>query len=417
MNVFTFKVTYYGDRNDCCDMFKYVIGIDGDTFLEDVTAYYQDFRQTRAGFERYVAEGNAEIVLDDDTDLTTVRMVRREKDGKKMTEVDIIPYRGVCHPLHGLCDEHEFLSVFYFGLLYANSFLYDEIGCGANWDYCKMVQYNVLKSRMVEHYLCTGETKHFKDYIVRHILAFSGKEILYICDETPGYHVTVGDVVKIPVIEEDKVRFLEMDGSSILKGNFECFAQLLPSDCDFWLVPESFGEPFAPILVLPGGPADMGEEFVESERPFSGGHTIWYWCNTLNKEMIMLHLSLGADNQFLLRWILNSNNDGTTDSAGNYTYQESELIMRNRDKTKLDILRAVNDNYPLLDNGLESLKLCIYTYSPYCLEFLLSLGGNRTDVEEVLDLVNRCINYDSERYGIMSEMRDMLESRIKDCTE
>lgn len=378
--------------------------------------------------EEYISTGHSVVELDFDTEPTIVTMT---KEGD-ITFLKIEPSHFTKESsFNGRCLEKDFLSKFYYGLLYSMTYRYDDDGCGWNWRDCKMVCYNQLKSRKVEEYLKTGVLTNIESYVAKHILAILDNEILHICDETIGYHIPIND--KMKVSDKDGNMIAIIDGKAIQAGEFDEIADSLPSDFDLWDTRQIDGDMIEPKLILPQKAFnyswqvfDKGDYKVTElgKDPYGfTSETLRTACNYLEMDKVEHFINLNADTTYILGWILRSNEDGTTDCVGNPTFEESELSIRVRDARKADIIERILSLRPMLALKEDDLKTCIYFYCPRCLRLLLEHGANPNEqnIEEgycpiavryrsVLSSTICCIKRGEEKYGILKEMKDCLES-------
>ena len=423
LNRFTFTVAPDKDSGDI----EFSIGFDNHVVKTYLTGWSNCWECTSAKLEEYIYTGQATIELDFDTEPTTISM-KREGD-RVYVHIEPSDFSDE-KAFSGVCSERDFLRELYDGLLYAMTFRYDDIGCGLNWDSCKMVCYNRMKSRSVEEYIRTGSIEKVGNYVVKHILAIRRSEILHICDETIGYHIPLPEMTNI-VDKEGKTI------ASINIGDFKAkelnrIADSLPADFDLWLLGEYDDGMVRPqrierkVVITDGEIFDKADYKVPrlGKDPYGfTSETLWTACDNLDLKRVMHFMDINADLTYILKWILHSNLNGTYDSVGNSTYEESEQSMRERDRKKYEIIKNVLCRKPNLALCEDLLKMCAWCYCPKCLGLLLECGANPNERDfgddwrlfavkyrSVTSVINHMILRGEEKYGILAEMKNYLES-------
>ena len=424
LSIFNFHVSSDEDSGDI--VFNLSLGIH--SLKTYITGWSNCWKSISEKLEEYIFTGHSVVELDFDTEPTIISMT---KEGE-VTFLEIEPSHFTKEAsFYGRCLEKDFLSKFYYGLLYSMTYRYDDIGCGWNWGDCKMVCYNQLKSRTVEEYLKTGILTKVESYVTKHILAIMDNEILHICDETIGYHIPIND--KMEVFDKGGNVIVTLDGKVIQDGEYAKIADSLPSDFDLWDIRQIDDDMIEPQLIL------RKEVFDYSWQVFDKGdyevtelgkdpygftsETLWAACDNLEMARVSHFLNINADTTYVLKWILRSNEGGTTDSVGNPTFDESELSIRMRDARKADIIERILSLRPMLPLKEDDLKACVYFYCPRCLRILLEHGANPNEqnIEEgycpiavryrsVLSSTIWSIKSGEEKYGILKEMKACLES-------
>lgn len=422
LDLFKFRVLQ--DIEDQDITYKLLLG--KEELLSYITICSNNFATTSAALEKLLFDKQAEIELDYDTE-PTVLTFRNDKD---FVSVHVEPsHFHHMDSFSGICNQKELIRELYDGLLFGTTFCYDDIGSGWNWHYCKMVCYNMMKSRTIEEYLRTSCIKKIENYVAKHVLIYDGTDILHVCDETLGYRIPISDTMNI----KDKAgnSIAEINGQLLRNGEFDLLVQALPEDCDFWVITKDEDDYVRPTLIkreVKGSCPVFIKENLKVEElgadPYGfTSETLWHACSDLDFDRIKHYLSIGADMTFFFRWIIASNKGGTTDSAGNPTYDESLDSLMARDKVKAAILEYVFDNYPNVSPTEDMLKTCMWHYSPLCMKILLEHGANPTEKKyisywrsikvkyrSVLNLVNLQIEEGKDKFGIYLEMKKMLEA-------
>lgn len=419
---FIFKVAPDNDSGDI----KFIMGIGNHSFSSYITGWSNSWERISNSLEEYIFKGQSFIELDFDTEPTTVSMKR---EGSNIL-LDIDPSHFTKEKaFNGVCSEKDFLSKLYNGLLYAMTYRYDDVGCGWNWDDCKMVCYNRLKSRTVEEYLRTGVAELVETFVCKHILVIYNKEMLHICDETIGYHIPINEETRI--CDKNNKEIAIIDATNIKNAEFSPIANSLTIDFDLWTIDKYDDGYIEPHLIERHEKVKQGEVFLKEDYkvkeigndPYGfTSDTLWTACNQLDLKGVAHFLSLNADTTYILRWILRSNRGGTYDNVGNPTYDETEESIRRRDKQKGIILRYVLRHVPDIQIKKEHLSECVWKYSPLCLKLLLENGANPNEQEivpdwhlfavkyrSVLSTTNNILQNKEDKYGIVSEMKSILE--------
>lgn len=387
-----------------------------------LTGWSNNFAVISADIERLISDGCAMIKLDFDTEPVEIS-ARRQGENVDLTIT--ASYFQLAKPMYGLVPMKDFIRSLYDGLLFATTFCYDDVGCGWNWHLCKMVNYNMMKSRFVESFL-RGETlQNIQNYAVKHVLVYDGEEILHICDETIGYHIPLND--RMEIRDKEANILATIDGNLLRSEEFLKVANSLPGDFDFWICGKN-EEFYTPKRV---SRRDVSTDMVFLKRkeeydelgadPYGfTAKTLWDACNELDSYRIMHYLDLGADTTYLLYWILKSNKGGTTDEVGNPTYQEGKDAIMARDAQKAGLIREIFVRFPKLEISEDHLKYCYWYHSYECMKTLLELGTNpneqkisnyagmRVKYRSVLNLVNT--NEGKDKYGIFALMKQLLLS-------
>ena len=170
---FYFKVKPDDDSGDI----QFLMGVDNHSFETYITGWSNCWDSISEKLEEYLHTGETTIELDFDTEPTCLSL---KKKGDCVF-LDIKPSGFTKErPFSGLCSEKDVLCKLYYGLLYAMTFRYDDIGCGWNWDDCKMVCYNRMKSRTIEEFLLLGTFQRVSPFVVKHVLVYDGKKLLHI---------------------------------------------------------------------------------------------------------------------------------------------------------------------------------------------------------------------------------------------
>ena len=395
-------------------------------FVSYITQWSNSFDSISKSIEELIVDKKATIALDFDTEPTIISL--QIKDDKVYADIEPSHFHHLTS-FSGVCNEKEFITRLYEGLLFGTTFCFDDIGHGWNWHNCRMVCYNMMKSRTIEEYLRTSVVRKVDTYVTKHILIFDGKDVLHVCDETIGYHVPLSDIMII----RDKTGNVisKIDGELLKTEQFESVASSLPEDCDLWVIVKDENNYISPKLIkrkIEGVHELFIKETIKIENlgddPYGfTSETLWDACENLDFENIKHFLSLGADTTFFFEWLLSSNKGGTTDSVGNPTYEEDENVLRARDEEKTIILQYVLNHYPSIPLTEDMLKTCMWCYSPLCMKFLLEHGANPTDRIEykywrsikvkyrsVLNLIKLRIDEGKDKYGIYQGMKDLLES-------
>ena len=416
-----FRVLQDPDDSDI----TYKLSLGAEEFESYITLWSNDFSTICQSIEECIFNDSAKVELDFDTEPTVLTV--KNKGEESSIYIEPSSFHNLL-PISGLCNRKDFLRDLYSGLLYATLSSFDEIGSGWNWCNCKMVCYNMMKSRTVEEYLRTSSLTRIPNYVTKHVLIFDGKELLHVCDETIGYRIPLSESMIIK--GKDGVPLATVDGSKLKSGQYESVVNGLPADFDFWTVIKD-GDWMNPSLILREckGAAEVflkqEEKYDElGEDPYGfTSETLWHACWNMDFERIKHFLSIGADMTYFFKWLIASNKGGTTDSVGNPTFEETEESIRNRDKEKVGILEYAIDTYPDVSLTEDMLKTCMWHYCPECMRLLLKRGANPTDrlfgkywrqfkvkYRSVLNLINLQIEEGKDRYGIYREMKDMLES-------
>ena len=429
LNKFNFMVSSDDDSGDI----EFILAIDEVSLRTYITSWSNSWKAISSSLEEYIFTGHAQVELDFDTEPTVVEMTKENSD----VLITVTPSHFTKEPpFSGRCEEQDFLRKFYDGLLYAMTYCYDEIGCGRNWDYCKMVCYNMMKSRTVEKYLNKGVVQRETDYVAKHVLVIQEKEILHICDETIGYHIPIVD--NIEVTDKSGNVIAVIDGTDIQLEKYRKIADSLSTDFDLWLIPHPDETMIAPLLIMRSEDVKSGQIFNKGRyKVLETGNdpygftteTLWTACNKLDKEKVIHFINLNADTTYLMRWLLNSNLGGTHDIVGNFTFEETEVSMRSRDERKADIIKSLLSIRPNITLKEEDLRLCVWNYCPTCLRILLEHGANPNEktndkywkvltvkYRSVLSLTNCRIKDGHEKYGILEEIKETLETYgAEDC--
>jgi len=420
---FYFKVKPDDDSGDI----QFLMGVDNHSFETYITGWSNCWDSISEKLEEYLHTGETTIELDFDTEPTCLSL---KKKGDCVF-LDINPSGFTKErPFSGLCSEKDVLCKLYYGLLYAMTFRYDDIGCGWNWDDCKMVCYNRMKSRTIEEFLLRGMFQRISPFVVKDVLVYDGKKLLHVCDETIGYYVPIEDKTK--VYDKSGNGIAIIDGTAIRTGQYTKVVDSLPVVFDLWTIQDDANGYIEPHLIRRNNNVFQGEIFDKGPYKVSEigqdpygftSDTLWTACNSLNLQKVAHFLGLHADTTYVVQWILNSNEGGTTDSVGNPTYEETEESIRKRDELKARILKYVIDNTPNEKLKEEHLSQCIWHYSPACLKFLLEHGANPNEQQyetgwcpiavryrSVLSRANYAIKDKEDKYGIVSEMKSILEA-------
>ena len=392
-----------------------------------ITGWSNGWETISQGLEEYMKIGHGTIELDYDTEPTKLTMTR--SDTSVILNVSPSGFTNISS-FEGRCIETDFIQKLYFGLLYGMTYRYDDIGCGWNWNDCKMVCYNKMKSRSIEGYLKNNSFMTKESYVTKHVLVVMNDEILHICDETIGYHIPITD--KMDVYDKSGNVIANIDGKDIMHGNIIQLADNLPYDFDLWTINQTVDGMVNPQLILRSNDIIGDKIFIKDnykvtelgKDPYGfTSETLWTGCNSLDLDLVKHFLAVNADTTYIFRWILNSNEGGTCDSVGNPTFEETELAIRQRDEQKAKIIKYVLDLLPQLPIKESDLKICVYYYCPLCLKILLENGANpnEKDIEEgwcplavryrsVLSLLMCRIKDGKEKYGILDEMKMTLEA-------
>jgi hypothetical protein len=420
---FYFKVKPDDDSGDI----QFLMGVDHHSFETYITGWSNSWECISEKLEEYLHTGKTAVELDLDTEPTCLSL---KKKGDYVL-LNITPSGFTKErPFRGLCSEKDVLCKLYNGLLYAMTFRYDDIGCGWNWDDCKMVCYNRMKSRTIEEFLLLGTFQRVSPFVVKHVLVYDGKKLLHICDETIGYYIPIED--KFKVYDKNGKVIAIIDGTAIRTGQYTKVVDSLPVDFDLWAIQEDGDGYLEPHLIERTNNTLQAEIFDKSQYnvneigqdPYDfTSETLWTACNSLDSQKVAHFLGLHADTTYVVKWLLNSNEGGTTDSVGNPTYEESEESIRKRDELKASILRYVIDNTPNLQLKEEHLSQCIWHYCPACLKLFLEYGANPNEQEydsgwcpiavryrSVLSIAKDAIKDKEDKYGIISEMKAALEA-------
>lgn len=419
---FYFRILNNVEENDI----TYKMSLGKTEFLSYITLWSNDIDSICAQLEKLLYEINTEIQIDFDTEPTKLLI---DVNGDLLS-VKIIPSSfHKLPPIEGICNKRDFIKTLYEGLLFGMTFCYDDVGCGWNWFDCKMVCYNLMKSRTIEEYLRTSNVKKVDNYVTKHILVYDGSQMLHICDETIGYKIPLSNTIHI----KDKTgrTIAQINGALLKSKQYEQIATQLPNDFDFWVIGIDKDGYIQPSL-FEREHVGSNQIFVKKREKYEvlgedtygfTSETLWHACQDLDFKLIRHFLSLGVDTTFFFRWVLSSDKDGATNNYGEPTYEDSEASFRKRDAEKAHILEYIITHNPKIELKEDMLRDCIWNYCPQCMKMLLDHGANPNEREiykewrlykvkyrSVLNLLNTRIQEGKEKYGIYQEMKEILES-------
>lgn len=347
-NLDLFRFSIRQENLDNTDI-TFKISLGDREFTAYITQWSNSFASICEDIEALLFEDHSGIELDDDTEPTVLSI---RCDGEILS-VNIEPSHFLhLAPVCGKCSRKDFIRELYDGLLFATTFCYDEVGCGWNWDNCKMVCYNMMKSGTIEEYIRTSSARRSDNFATRHILVFDGNEMLHVCDETVGYRIPVSEVMLIK--GRDGSVITEIDGALLKSGQFRNLAEALPDGFDFWTVRKEEDGYLHPHLYVRES-CSSNEIFLKEkctykelgEDPYGfTAETLWHACNELDLDRIKHFLSLGADTTFIFKWVLSADGRSETDRLKNPRYKPSEAELRGLDDEKARIIDYVIRNCP-----------------------------------------------------------------------
>lgn len=151
-DVFDFRILNNVEDNDI----TYKMSLGNDEFLSYISLWSNDIESICVQLEKLLFEPMSEIQLDFDTEPTKLSI--QVNSDVLSIHVEPSSFHHLA-PIEGICNKKDFIKTLYEGLLFGMTFCYDDVGCGWNWFDCKMVCYNMMKSRTIEEYIRTSSKR------------------------------------------------------------------------------------------------------------------------------------------------------------------------------------------------------------------------------------------------------------------
>ncbi len=374
----------------------YVIGVGDNKFTSCISEWSNSQTSIREQLETYVTRGDSRIEIcfeDSPTEIFMNRSIAMDSE-ENLIRLRIVPNEFLKNqmPIIGYCNERQVIQRLYAGLLFGMTTRFDEIGWGYNWSDCKMVCYNRMKSYIVESYLAGSDSIPDFRNAIKHILVYTGKDFIRICDESAGYHVLIDDTMIIHgkdgsvlcTISGIKTE-LEADKESALTH----LAQMLPSDFDLWDISDQNKEILVPVQYYKRVVSDTGCHFSDEDIKITEygcdpygftSENLQHACNDRDMDKIQKLVEVGADIEHAISWVLSTYAAGSSPFRSSSDPEPSDAELVTWDKEKVGIISY------LLDCGANSggyenhstanLKDCIWCYCPECMALLLRRGAD-----------------------------------------
>ena len=419
----------------------YVIGI-GDRKLNTYISEWSNSQiRIREQLETYVKRGDSRVEICFEDSPTIIFMNRSVAMASEENQVHLRIVPDEFHDkkllISGYCDENQVIERLYAGLLFGMITRIDDIGRGYNWDSCKMVCYNRMKSYVVESYLTGTDSAPAFRNAIKHILVYTGDDFIRLCDESEGYHIHIAD--EMVIRGKDGVVLCTLNGvKNKLESNKESalryMAQMLPSDFDLWDISDQNQEYIAPIQYIKTNLVDTGCHFNDDDVEITEygsdpygftAENLHHACLNRDLKGIQGYITAGAEMSQAISWVLSNYAPGSSqfEHSGDPEPSDEELVVW--DKEKLDIISYLLDcgadpgGYE--NHSTENLKMCIWRYCPRCMELLLRNGAdpNLQDDESYSGLgeVKYCSVMNLINFYIEKEPHTKLLNQMKQTLE
>ena len=416
----------------------YVIGVGANRFNSCISEWSNNTSCIRKQLEQYVEKGESRIEICFEDSPTIIFMKRTIiKDSEILVHIRIEPNEFLKDqlPISGYCNEQQVIQTLYAGLLFGMKTRMDDRGWGYDWNACKMVNYNRMKSIIVESYLIHANVVPPFRNAIKHILVYTGHDFIRICDESDGYHTSIGD--KMVIVGKDNRVLCQLSGIKTeleydKVSALEHLAQTLPSDFDLWDISGQALDFLVPVLFFKKEVKDTGCHFSDDDVDITEygcdpyGFTsknLLHACNNRDMTLIRSLVEVGADLSRAISWVLYANAPGSGPFHSLPEPSEEEFLLW--DKEKVEIVSYLLDcgANPSGDEDHQSknLKYCIWYYCPECMDLLLQRGAdpNAQDTEmdrvgevafrSVLSLLN-CKLERGDHVDILLRMKASLEA-------
>lgn len=420
----------------------YVIGVGDNKFTSCISKWSNSQTSIREQLETYVTQGDSRIEIcfkDSPTEIFMNRSIAMDSEENQI-RLRIVPNEFLKNqiPIIGYCNERQVIQRLYAGLLFGMTTHFDEIGWGYNWSDCKMVRYNRMKSYIVESYLAGSDSIPDFRNAIKHILVYTGKDFIRICDESAGYHVPIDDTMIIHGKDGSVLcticgikTELEADKESALTH----LAQMLPSDFDLWDISDQNKEILVPVQYYKKVVSDTGCHFSDENIKINEygcdpyGFTtenLQHACNYRDMDMIRRSVEAGADIEHAISWVLSTYAAGSSPYRSSSDPEPLDAELEAWDKEKVRIVSYLL-NCGANPGGFENhptanLKECIWCFCPDCMALLLKRGADPNAVDDdqyngstevkfrsVLSLLNYYLEK-KEHTDILLRMKASLEA-------